>query len=298
MSAPTLASLTRSVHHPVLAFLRTARPRQWIKNLLVFGAPASTGALFTAGSSLLAFAVFTLAATGTYFVNDAADVDADRRHPVKARRPIAAGEISPSAARLTGYSCAAFAVALALVVNWQLAACVAGYLLLTGFYSAGLKHIPVLDVLIVAGGFLLRTVGGAAATRTSPSNWFLLLILFGSLYLVVAKRVGELAGTRPATGRRVLAGYSAPWLQQVLAMTLTATVLTYAVWALQYHGIDVVLPLLALSLIPFLAAVLRYSLLVAHGAGETPETVLTSDRFLLASGLLWAATAGGAIYLG
>jgi decaprenyl-phosphate phosphoribosyltransferase len=282
-----------------VAILVTARPRQWIKNLLVLGAPASTGMLFTIGSargSVFAFVAFTLAAAGTYFVNDAADVEADRRHPVKRRRPVAAGDLSPSTARLIGYGSAAVAVLLALTVNWQFAACVAAYLALTAAYSNGLKHVPVLDVLIVAGGFLLRVAGGAAATRTSPSSWFMLLILFGSLYLVIAKRAGEL-GRAATTGRRVLAGYSAPWLQQVLAMALTGTVIAYAAWAFQYRGNDVALPLLAASLVPFLAGLMRYSLLAAQGAGEVPETVLTSDRFLLSAGVVWAATAGGAIYL-
>ncbi|NMO53729.1 decaprenyl-phosphate phosphoribosyltransferase [Actinoplanes sp. TBRC 11911] len=304
MSAPTLPGL-RPLPLParatVLAILQTARPRQWIKNVLVFAAPASTGVLFTAAAlrgSLLAFLIFTLAAAGTYFVNDAADADIDRTHPVKSRRPVAAGLISRSAARWAGYGSSAAALLLAGTVNWQFVACVAGYLALTGAYSAGLKHVPVLDVLIVGAGFLLRAVGGAAATGTTASNWFLLLILFGSLYLVIAKRAGELSRAVPDTGRRVLAGYSAPWLQQVLTMTLTGTVLTYAVWALQYRGADATLPLLAVSLVPFLAALMRYSLLVAKGAGEAPETVFTSDRFLLAAGVVWAATAGGALYLG
>jgi decaprenyl-phosphate phosphoribosyltransferase len=298
---PETPELSLSSRGLASALLRTARPRQWIKNLLVFGVPGASGVLFTAGAArgaILALLVFTLAASGTYFINDAADADADRRHPVKFRRPVAAGEISRPAARWIGYGSAGAALVLALVVNWQFAACVAGYLLLTSGYSAGLKHVPVLDVLIVAGGFLLRAAGGAAATRTGTSNWFLLLVLLGSLYLVTAKRAGELARSgHAAPGRRVLAGYSGPWLQQTLSMTLTGTVLTYAAWAFAYFGNDVALPLLAVSLVPFLAALMRYSLLVSQGAGESPETVLTSDTFLLAAGLLWLATAGAAIYL-
>jgi decaprenyl-phosphate phosphoribosyltransferase len=300
LSAPTLARETRPAPIPAVALLRTARPRQWIKNLLVFGAPAAAGVLFTPAAvrgGVIAFLSFTLAAAGTYFVNDAADADADRRHPVKSRRPVAAGAISPRAARLIGCGSAAAALGLALALPWQFAACVAGYLVLTGSYSAGLKNVPVLDVLLVAGGFVLRAAGGAAATSTVLSSWFLLVILLGSLYLVTAKRAGELTRANPSA-RRALSGYTAPWLQQTLSMTLTGTVLAYAAWAFQYLGNDVALPLLALSIVPLLAALMRYSLLVAHGAGETPETLLTSDRFLLAAGLLWIVTAGAAIYLG
>ncbi|MBU2668002.1 decaprenyl-phosphate phosphoribosyltransferase [Actinoplanes bogorensis] len=283
------------------SLLRTARPRQWIKNLLVVAVPGASGALFTTGALrgvLLAFVAFTLAAVGTYFINDAADVEADRRHPVKRHRPIAAGELGVSDARWIGYGSAIAALGLAVAVSWSFAACVAAYLALTAAYSARLKHVPVLDVLIVAGGFLLRAVGGGAATATSTSNWFLLVILLGSLYLVIAKRIGELNRTaQGAPGRRVLAGYSAPWLQQISSMTLSGTVLAYAAWAFPYLGGDVALPLLAASLVPFLAALMRYSLLVAHGAGEAPERVLTSDIFLIGSGLLWVAMAGGALYL-
>jgi decaprenyl-phosphate phosphoribosyltransferase len=113
--------------------------------------------------------------------------------------------------------------------------------------------------------------------------------------MVTAKRAGELS--RAGSSRRVLAGYSGPWLQQILSMTLSGTVLAYAAWAFQYRGEDVALPLLALSLLPFLAGLMRYSLLVAHGSGEAPENVIVSDRFLLVSGLIWASSAGSAIYL-
>jgi decaprenyl-phosphate phosphoribosyltransferase len=284
-----------------LALLRTARPRQWIKNLLIFAAPTATGALLTPGTAAaagLAFAAFTLAAIATYFVNDAADVDADRRHPAKGLRPVAAGVLGRRAAVLIGAGTAVTAIVLATAVGWPLTACVVAYLVLTGAYTAGLKHVPVLDVLVVAGGFVLRTAAGAAATRVSVSSWFMLVTLFGALYLVIAKRLGE--QTRNPVGpapRRVLAGYSPSWLQQILTMSLTGTVLAYAAWAFQYLGHDVALPVLAVSVVPFLAALMRYHLLVTRGDGETPENLLTSDRFLLAAGGLWVACAASAIYL-
>jgi decaprenyl-phosphate phosphoribosyltransferase len=287
-----------SSHTPLGALLRTARPRQWIKNLLIFAAPAAGGALRTphvAAAAVAAFLVFTLAAAGTYFLNDAADADADRRHPVKSGRPVAAGLIGRRTAVLIGLAAAATSIVLAVGVGWGFAACLVAYLGLTGAYSAGLKHVAVLDVIVVAAGFLLRTAAGAAATSVPVSSWFMALTLFGSLFLVTAKRVGEQNAAAP--GRRVLAGYSASWLQQTLTMALTGAVLAYAAWSFQYPGQDVAQPLLAASLVPFLAALMRYSLLVARGQGERPEDLLTSDRFLLVAGLLWAGTAGAAIYL-
>jgi decaprenyl-phosphate phosphoribosyltransferase len=311
MSAPPAERPTLPVPrlpHPLAAnpglpsaLLRTARPRQWIKNLLIFAAPTAAGALLTPGTAAaagLAFLAFTAAAIATYFVNDAADVDADRRHPAKGLRPVAAGVLSRRAAVLIGAGTAAAAIALAAAVCWPLTACVVAYLVLTGAYTAGLKHVPVLDVLVVAGGFVLRTAAGAAATGVSVSSWFMLVTLFGALYLVIAKRLGE--QTRQPIGaapRRVLAGYSPSWLQQILTMALTGTVLAYAAWAFQYLGHDVALPLLAVSVVPFLAALMRYHLLVTRGDGETPENLLTSDRFLLTAGGLWVACAASAIYL-
>jgi decaprenyl-phosphate phosphoribosyltransferase len=302
MSAPPAERpvFPASPHSPLGPFLRTARPRQWIKNLLVLAAPAASGALVRPAAALatgIAILAFTCAAIATYFINDAADVSADRRHPLKSRRPIAAGMIGVRTARLTGLATAVAAIALAGTTGWACTLCITGYLLLTGAYSAGLKHVPVLDVLVVAAGFLLRVAAGAAATGASVSSWFMLLILFGALYLITAKRIGELS--RPWRGtRQVLTGYSAGWLQQTLTMALTGTVLAYAAWAFQYLGGDVMLPLLAASLGPFLAALMRYSLLVARGDGETPENLLTSDPFLLVAGAVWASSAGTAIYLG
>ncbi|MEU4221200.1 hypothetical protein [Actinoplanes sp. NPDC026623] len=120
--------------------------------------------------------------------------------------------------------------------------------------------------------------------------------LLGSLFLVTGKRLGELR--RDRGGRAVLALYSATWLQQTLTMTLTGTVIAYACWAFEFSGPDASLPLLGLSLVPFLAGLMRYSLLVTHGDGEAPEDLLASDRFLLVSGFTWAAMATAAIYLG
>jgi len=286
-------------------FLATARPRQWIKNVLVFAAPAAAGAMLrpaTLAATGLALAAFILASVSTYFINDAADVHADRAHPVKSRRPVAAGLISPRRARLSGLAVAAAALLLAAAVNLPFAGCVAGYLALTVTYSSVLKNIAVLDVLAVAGGFVLRAAGGAAATRVPMSNWFLLTTLLGALYLVTAKRLGEHSRElrRPPhwTGRTVLASYSGPWLQQILTMTLTGTVLAYAGWAFGYRGRDIAMPLLAISFVPFLAGLMRYSLLVSRGDGEVPENLLTGDRFLLLAGVLWSGTAAAAVYLG
>lgn len=283
------------------ALLVTARPRQWLKNVLVLAAPSAAGVMLipsTAAAALWAGIAFTLAAASTYFVNDARDVEADRLHPVKARRPVAEGVIGRRSAYRGGVVLGALALAAAAPLGWSTTAVIAAYLALTLTYSTWLKNQAVLDILAVAAGFVLRAVAGATATGVQLSNWFLLVALFGSLYLVISKRVAEQAGSvTAATVRPTLGGYPPAWLQQVLVLSLTGTVLSYATWALQYVGADVARPALALSVLPFLAALMRYSLLVARGLGEAPEKVLTSDRFLLVAGAVWAVLVGSALYL-
>jgi decaprenyl-phosphate phosphoribosyltransferase len=293
----SVATSTRALPRLGTALLRTARPRQWIKNLLVFAAPAAAGVLLRPHVAMAtggAFLAFTLAAIATYFVNDAVDVAADRRHPVKRWRPVAAGLVSPHAAKLAGFGAAVAALAVAGLLGWAFTAVVGGYLTLTAAYSTRLKRMPVVDVLAVAAGFLLRAAGGAVAAGVPLSNWFLLVALFGSLYLVTAKRLAE---QKLSTVRPTVAEYPSAWLQQVMTMSLTGTVMAYALWAFQYIG-DAALPVLALSLGPFLAALMRYGLLVARGDGEAPEKVVTSDRFLLVAGLIWAGLVAGGLYLG
>jgi decaprenyl-phosphate phosphoribosyltransferase len=280
------------------AVLRTARPRQWLKNLLVFAAPAAAGTLLdpvVGGRALWTLVVFVLASASTYFVNDARDVEADRKHPVKCRRPVAAGLLRPRTAMAVGVALALLAPVLALPLGWRLVAVVAGYLGLTFSYSFALKNQPVLDILAVAAGFVLRAVAGGVATGVPLSNWFLLVVLFGSLFLVTAKRAAEERRGDPAT-RATLGEYPPGWLPQIVTMSLTGVVLTYATWALQQVTDDGSVPL-ALSVVPFLAVLLRYSLLAAQGDGEEPETVLSSDRFLLVAGAIWAVLVGGALYV-
>jgi len=287
--------------------VRTARPRQWVKNVLVLAAPFAGRSLFEphiAGRAFLALVAFTAAAAATYCLNDVRDAATDRRDAVRASRPVAAGRVSPTAATVTAVACGASSLMLATLLGWQTLVVLVMYLALTTLYSTRLKHMAVLDVLAVAGGFLLRAVAGGVATGTRLSDWFLLVALFGSLFLVAAKRSaeqvrrsGEKAAGETPTGRAVLDLYPASWLQQMTTMALTGAVVSYAMWAFQYRGTDIAPPLLAASLVPFLAGMMRYALLVTRGAGETPERLLLADRFLRTAGALWVCVLAAALYL-
>ena len=292
----------RRLWHAIEPFVVTARPRQWLKNGLVLAAPTAAGMLLKPRIDLLALLAvgsFTLAAIATYFVNDAVDAPADRLHPVKSRRPVAAGLITPRAAVIAGLVCGVGAMAIALSLGWAFTAMVGAYLALTALHSLRLKQVPVLDILVVAGCFLLRAAGGGVATGVQLWNWFLLVALFGSLFLVTAKRAAEQG--RDPTGthaRTTLDAYPASWLQQVMTVSLTGTLMGYALWAFRYVGLDIDKPLINASLLPFLAVLLRYSLLVSEGDGEQPERLLTRDRFLIAAAGTWAALVIAGIYLG
>lgn len=285
----------------VLALLQTARPHQWSKNVLVLAVPAAAAELLTVGVvTRLAWAVvvMVLASASTYLTNDAHDVAVDRAHPRKALRPVASGVLSTRLAARCGFALAVLALVAAVPLGWGLVAVVATYLTLTYAYCVRLKHVPVVDIVVVAAGFVLRSLAGAAATHTSVSSWFLLVALFGSLYLVAAKRLAEAERTaQGGVARQVLGSYPVAWLQQLVTISLAATLLSYAAWAVQYVGTDVALPALALSVVPFLVVLLRYSLLVSSGQGETPERLLASDRLLLGAAAVWAATVGGGLYL-
>ncbi len=273
----------------VLAGLvRGCRPHQWAKNLLVLAAPVAAvrvGEPAVLARAALACALFTVASSGIYLLNDARDAPADRLHPHKARRPVAAGVVSPALATGVGASLAAVSVGAAVTLGPGFAATIAIYVALSVSYTMGLKRIPVLEIILIASGFLLRTIGGGTANHIPLSRWFLVVAAFGALLLVAGKRRSEqqALGAVAAGHRQVLAAYPGEWLSQVVTLSLTATVLGYCLWAFQYAGLEVFHPLLALSAIPFIAAVLRYTLLVSEGHAERPEHLLATDGFVLAS---------------
>src|SRR5580692_12325066 len=194
----------RLLHWPV-AVLRTARPRQWPKNLLVFAAPlagASLGRRDGLLYALVAAAAFGFASVAVYFVNDVADAERDRLHPRKRHRPVASGELPRQHAIVLGVGCAVAGLAAGLLIAEPLlTATVAAYLALSFLYSWKLKQVPVLELLFVASGFLLRVLGGAAATHVPPSAWFLMVCSLGALGVAVAKRYTELTSLGEAAVR-------------------------------------------------------------------------------------------------
>jgi decaprenyl-phosphate phosphoribosyltransferase len=273
------------------AVLRTARPRQWPKNLLVFAAPLAGGTLGRPdglGHALVAAAAFCCASVAVYFVNDVVDAERDRRHPRKRYRPVAAGELPKSHAVALAAACAAAALAAGPAIAAPLlTAAVGGYLAMSLSYSLAAKHIPVAELIFVASGFLLRVLGGAAATRVPPSAWFLVVCSLGALGVAIAKRYTELAGLGAAAIRhRPVMRWYRPGLLRVAQWTAASGMIaSYLAWAAGQPGEDMAWHLA--STLPLAAALLRFAALTAGRTTAPVEDLLTRDRPMLACELAW-----------
>jgi decaprenyl-phosphate phosphoribosyltransferase len=280
------------------------RPRQWVKNLLVFAAPAAAGVLdqrAQAINTVVAFASFCLAASATYLWNDVADREADALHPRKRHRPVAAGALSPTRATLAGAVLLVTGLALSLTASWQLTVTIALYVGLTISYSLVLKHVAVIDLVVVAAGFVLRAIGGAAATGVPISNWFFIVTSFGSLFVVSGKRSGEATDLAGLAGdvRSTLSAYPASFLRQIRAVSSAVMLVAYCLWAFeQAAAVAIRIPLYELSIVPFTIAVLRYELLLEGGGGAAPEDLFFEDRGLQLAMAVWAVTFAAALAAG
>jgi decaprenyl-phosphate phosphoribosyltransferase len=288
--------------------LRLARPHQWVKNLLVFVAPGVAGALSHRGvlwHSAAAFGIFCLAASGTYFLNDSVDAEADRLHPTKQFRPVAAGTVHQGLALALGMGLLAGSFGLAWwLADWRLALIMGIYAGINVLYSFGLKNEPILDLAAVSSGFILRAVAGGVATGVPVSNWFLIVTSFGSLLVVTGKRSGEKqltdGHTDQAQIRQTLELYSASFLQTVRTLSAAVAVTAYCLWAFEraatvHPGHDPVW--FQLTIIPFTVALLHVVRLLDSGQGASPEDLALQDHRLQIYGAAWIALFAIGIYV-
>jgi len=269
------------------ALLRSCRPQQWPKNVLVFAAPGAAGVLDDRTDLLktvIAFVAFCMASSTVYLWNDLADLDADRQHPIKRHRPIASGALPVPLARTAAIVLIPAALIVAgLTTEWRFVVVVAMYLVISFTYSAWLKHVAILDLVVVASGFLLRAIGGALAVDVPVSEWFLIVFSFGSLFVVTGKRFSELQefGERAGSMRPSLDGYTLPYLRMVLGISAAATAVAYCTFAFEKAALaDGGAVWYQLSAIPVVTALLRYALVVEQGHGGAPEDVFLYDRML------------------
>ena len=280
-----------------VALVRALRPKQWTKNVLVFAAPGAAGVLFHPAPLLhvlAAFALFCAVASGTYLLNDSFDVAADRQHPVKRRRPVAAGLVSVRLALGVAAGLIAVGIALGALLRLQLGLVLAIYAVLQIVYSTYLKHVPIYDITCVSGGFLLRAIAGAVAVPVAISEWFLIVTTFGSLLMVTGKRLAEHAELGEGRGghRATLDAYTIGFLRIVVAIAATGAVVGYALWAFGLEAVSVTVHhhdgiFFQLSIIPVLLALLHYTLLIEQGRGARPEELVLGDRHFQILGAVW-----------
>ena len=280
--------------------VRAARPRQWPKNILVLTAPAAAGVLLqprAAAGAGVALLSFILASSAVYLANDVVDRDADRAHPTKRRRPVASGELPATDAWIAAVLLLAGGLLVAALLGWRLLVIVALYVALQLLYCLGLKRLPLVELAIVASGFLLRAFAGGAATGVQLTPWFVVAIGSGSLFVVAGKRYSELLLATHATAaiRPVLASYASSHLRFVWTASAAVLVTTYALWA----TISPVAPdgWAVLSIVPFTAAVVRHAAKVDAGDAGEPEEVFLHDRVLHLLLIVWAACFLGSVYL-
>ena len=276
------------------ALFATMRPAQWIKNILVAAAPLAAGD--TSGTAvrgtLVAFVAFSLTASAVYCLNDIVDVASDRAHPTKRSRPIAAGRLAVPTAGAAAAVLALAAEGLALVSHTHLLwLVVLVYAATSTSYCLGLKHLAVIELALVSSGFLLRAIAGGSAAALPISKWFLIVAAFGSLLLVAGKRLSELTSLADGarSSRPILADYTPSFLRLVIGIAAAVTCTAYCLWAFEIGGPEPS-SWAAVSVAPFVVALLRYTLDADAGRVEEPETAVVRDHVLQILGLVWLVT--------
>jgi decaprenyl-phosphate phosphoribosyltransferase len=286
----------------IVGVVKAMRPRQWVKNVLVLLAPLATlgGAVRYDYAKVLtevsvAFVVFSLAASSIYLINDVRDVEADREHPTKRFRPIAAGVVPDWLAYSLAAVLGVASLGLASLLTPNLALVIAVYLAMQLGYCFGLKHQAVIDICIVSSAYLLRAIAGGVATGIPLSQWFLLTAAFGSLFMVAGKRYAELqlSERTGAAIRKSLESYTSTYLRFVWTLSATAVVMCYGLVAFErdHHSGS----WYAVSMVPFTIAILRYAVDVDGGLAGEPEDIALRDRVLQLLALAWIATVGAAV---
>ncbi|MCU1655031.1 MAG: UbiA prenyltransferase [Pseudonocardia sp.] len=286
----------------VSGLVKAMRPRQWLKNVLVLAAPLASADLVQVAvleKVGLAFVAFCMAASAVYLINDSVDVAEDRAHPVKRHRPIAAGLVPLKLAVATSAVLFVGSLAVAWLASMQLLIVIAVYIAVQLGYCFGLKHQPVIDICIVASGFLIRAIAGGAASNIPLSQWFLLAAGFGSLFMVAGKRYAEfeLASRTGAKIRKSLERYSASYLRFVWTLSASVLIMTYVLWAFEIRAAHHNSVWSVISIVPFVVAVLRYAVDVDGGNGGEPEEIAIGDRVLQVLAVLWLCALVVAVYV-
>lgn len=294
-------TLTPSASHSFTPYILAMRPKQWMKNVLVFAALVFSDNLFDFGLILevtVAFFCFSMASSAVYLLNDLRDREEDRRHPVKRFRPIAAGQVEPEHAMVMTAVLAVAALGVGFYLTPAFAAVLAAYMLLNISYSLYLKHFVIIDVFAISAGFVLRAAGGAVVLGVPISPWLYVCSIVLSLFIGFGKRRSELILLEDDAGshRKNLDEYSAPLLDQYIVVTAGATVMAYSLYTVVAPNLPE--NHLMMATIPFvLYGIFRYLFLVhQRQEGGAPEQVILTDLPLLGAVFLWGVTSVAVLY--
>ena len=286
---------------PARAALKTARPQEWIKNVFVFAGLLFSGKFNQSHEvveALLTFVAFCAISSAGYYVNDLLDVELDRKHPKKRFRPLAAGEFSQRGAMTIAPLLAVAAIAIAFAtVNWEVGLMVVGYGIAQVAYSLGLKQIVIVDVMTLAGLFILRVAAGAVAVDAHASEWLLLCTGMVALFLGVTKRRQEAVSElhQGTSSRPVLEHYSLPFLDQMVAMVTTGTVISYSIYAVNSPIIG---NKMMWTIPPVVYCIFRYLYLIYDRADDrSTAAIVAEDRPLIVGLLAFAVVAFALLYI-
>ena len=300
-SGPLNLIATTGILGVMFHLIRAMRPHQWTKNALLFAALVFDLKFFEPGpvaSTVLAFVAFSLASSATYLVNDLRDIANDQVHPRKRHRPLASGALPVSVAGVAAIVLVVASLAIAWVVRPEFAGVVAAYLVLMAAYNLGLKQLAIIDVMIIALGFVLRAAGGAVAIDVPISPWLYVCTALLSIFLGFAKRRSELAslGGQAESHRANLSDYTVPMLDQMISMVGASTMIAYALYTFDASSVPTNYSMMLT--LPFVVfAIFRYLLLIQQNRlTGSPELLLFRDRPLFASIVGWGVTAVLVLY--
>lgn len=282
--------------------IRLMRPSHWLKNVFVF-APLVFGKALTdtdrVEAALVTFGAFCLVSSAVYILNDIADRHADAEHPKKRFRPIASGRVGVSAAIVQLLLLVAVAVALVLQLPWQTMACIGLYGVLNLGYSFGLKHVVLVDIFIIAAGFMLRVLAGAKAIHVDASEWLVICTLFLALFLAIAKRRSEINHIGRGESRKVLDDYTPELVRLIMNVSVAGSIMSYTLYTVSDHAHRFFNTSKFIYTVPIVMyGIFRYLYLdEKQQTAENPVSVILRDPWLIATGVAWTAAAIMIIYL-
>lgn len=260
-------------------YLSALRPKQWNKNFLVMAAPIAAGQFFISFSQIfLGLLSFICASSLGYLANDWIDRISDRGHPTKKYRPFASGKLSFRHFLFLVFICCVLTVTPLFFLPSNFTLTLLFYLFITLSYSFVIKQVPVLEMIWLSSGFLIRALAGSAIIAEPPTGWFVTSVFFGALFMISGKRIAELISVGVVSRRKVIHSYREGFLKSIITMSLTITVMTYCLWVFQVHSDST---LAQISILPFTFTILMYLFSCDQGDAEVPEKLLFSNKYLV-----------------